>query len=99
MSRRSIRYLQASPDEVGQHCRASYMQDLLAQAPRLAARAEFLLENEFDGHVIEALTTFLGNAREIGRTFKTFRETHEAIEKKKTGAPAHADQTSEGESA
>jgi hypothetical protein len=79
--RRSLRHSNSTPDEIGQHCRAAYMQDLLAQAPRLAAIAELLLASEDDGAAIEALTTFLGNAREIGKTAKVFRETHGAKQK------------------
>lgn len=69
-------------DEVGQNCRAAFMQDLLAQAPRLAAMAEVLLASDEDAVAIEALEAFVGNAREVAKTLRVFREAHEARQKR-----------------
>lgn len=76
--RRSIRHAQATPDEIGQHCRAAYIGDRLREAVTLAAVAEWLFANECDDDALAAVESFISNAREIAKTARVFRDVHNA---------------------
>jgi hypothetical protein len=74
--RRSIRHAAETLDEVGQHCRAARLQELLFNVPSIAARAELCLENELDDHALKAIEALIETAREIARAARPFREVH-----------------------
>lgn len=74
-SRRSLQH-SAAPDELGQHCRAGYLSDRLAEIVLDAAVARYLLDIGADDEAILLLERVVANFREAAKTARVFRDVH-----------------------
>lgn len=76
VARRSVRHAKATPDEIGQHCRAAYLQDRLGEIVTQAAVAQWLFSVEADDDALVAFEALVGNVREATATARVFRDVH-----------------------
>jgi hypothetical protein len=74
--RRSLRIGNATPDEIGQHCRSGQLSDLLGEISLGAAVARHFLDIEADEEALALIERLIGNVREMARTAKVFRDVH-----------------------